>query len=99
VLESEIEDYAKKLCDKYDILFRKVSWIGRRSAPDRLIGGVFVEFKAPGEKPKAHQLREHKRLRRFCRVEVIDSKEKVKELIDEILTQTPPEADHNSNKK
>ena len=41
---------------------------GRRSVPDRIVllpGGrlVFVECKAPGEQPRADQLREHKRLR------------------------------------
>ncbi|HCU0880056.1 VRR-NUC domain-containing protein [Morganella morganii] len=40
---------------------------GRRAVPDRLIllpGGkvIFVECKAPGEKPRPDQLREHARL-------------------------------------
>lgn len=40
---------------------------GRRAVPDRLVllpGGkvIFVECKAPGEKPRPDQLREHARL-------------------------------------
>ena len=97
MLESQIENYAKRLCDKYKILFRKVAWIGRRGAPDRLIGYVFVEFKAPGLKPKAHQEREIARLRKYFRVEVIDSKDQVKALIDEIRTQTSPAGNYKSN--
>ena len=58
---------------------RKVQWIGRRGAPDRLVMGVlmfdengradrstmsfWVELKAPGVKPEAYQLREHERMR------------------------------------
>ena len=53
---------------------------GRRSVPDRIVllpGGrlVFVECKAPGEQPRADQLREHKRLRALgFTVVVLDSK-------------------------
>lgn len=53
---------------------------GRRSVPDRIVllpGGrvVFVECKAPGEKPRPEQLREHERLRaRGFTVVVLDSK-------------------------
>lgn len=46
---------------------RKVKWIGRTGAPDRLvmINGltIWVELKATGQKAKAHQLREHDRMR------------------------------------
>lgn len=58
---------------------RKVQWIGRRGAPDRLVmfpGGVllWIELKAPGVAPELHQVREHKRMRAMGqRVEVIDS--------------------------
>lgn len=76
---------------------RKVKWLGRRGAPDRLVmlpltplsagkphegRTIWVELKAPGEKPEPHQAREHERMRRMGqRVEVIDSIEGVEELL------------------
>ena len=78
---------------------RKVQWVGRRGAPDRLVmlplleinqknfkcrkhRTIWVELKAPGVKPEAHQLREHKRMRRMGqRVAVIDSIAGVEELL------------------
>lgn len=51
-----------------------------RTVPDRIVllpGGrlIFVECKAPGEQPRADQLREHKRLRALgFTVVVLDSK-------------------------
>ncbi|MET4892518.1 VRR-NUC domain-containing protein [Morganella morganii] len=54
---------------------------GRRAVPDRLVllpGGkvIFVECKAPGEKPRADQLREHARLFALGhQVIVLDSKD------------------------
>lgn len=66
---------------------RKVQWIGRRGAPDRLVmlpvsGAAWVELKAPGVRPEAHQLREHNRMRRMGQfVVVIDSIDGVEELL------------------
>lgn len=75
---------------------RKVKWIGRRGAPDRLvmlphgdrsgscssIKTFFVELKAPGQKAKAHQRREHVRMRAMGQiVMVIDSIEAVEALL------------------
>lgn len=75
---------------------RKVQWIGRRGAPDRLVmlphgqrSGTwsscktfFVELKAPGQKAKAHQAREHRRLRDMGQhVLVVDSIEAVEALL------------------
>lgn len=54
---------------------------GRKAVPDRLVllpGGrvVFVECKAPGEPPRADQVREHNRLRALgFKVVVLDSKD------------------------
>lgn len=96
--ESVIEQY---LCDRVKQLggeVRKVMWIGRRGAPDRLvmlppgsnpglIGGgygsaLWVELKAPGQKVKPHQAREHERMRAMGqRVEVVDSIERVDEVL------------------
>lgn len=47
---------------------RKVEWSGRRGAPDLLVllpgCHFFVEAKAPGQKPRPEQEREHERLRK-----------------------------------
>lgn len=61
--ERNIEYYFKKLVESYGGEVRKLQWIGRRGAFDRLAvmpGGCvyFVELKAPGEKPDPHQQRE-----------------------------------------
>lgn len=66
---------------------RKIKWIGRRGAPDRIVWfadgrEIWVELKAPGAKPEPHQLREHERMRRMGRrVEVVDSIERVEEVL------------------
>lgn len=60
---------------------RKCKWIGRRGAPDRVVflkGTYWVELKAPGEKPRSDQLREHKRMgAQEAYVYVLDSFEAV----------------------
>ena len=65
---------------------RKVRWIGRRGAPDRLVmlphRTVWVELKAPGKKAKPYQAREHAVMRRYgFDVVVIDSIEAIEELV------------------
>ena len=56
---------------------RRVQWIGRRGAPDRLVlppdkGPLFVELKAPGGRISRLQDVEHRRLRAAgCNVMVI----------------------------
>lgn len=60
---------------------------GNAGVPDRIVmlpGGVlaFVELKAPGGKPTKIQLAQHKKIEALgFKVFVIDSKEKVEELI------------------
>jgi hypothetical protein len=88
--ERTIEKY---LVDKVESLggeVRKVEWIGRRGAPDRLVMvplrgwqcTIWVELKAPGAKAKPHQAREHARMRAMGQhVAVIDSIEGVDELL------------------
>ena len=79
--ESDIE---KRLVQRVKELggeCRKMKWIGRNGAPDRvcMLPGVrsqvfseyhpdrtiWVELKAPGAKPEPHQLREHARMRKM----------------------------------
>ena len=93
--ESVIERYLVKRVKEAGGEVRKVKWIGRRGAPDRLVmlpdpgpgGGTFnnawwVELKAPGEPLEPHQSREHARMRRMGqRVLKIDSLEQVDELL------------------
>lgn len=84
--ESVIETYAIKRFTAIGREIRKVKWIGRNGAPDRrVMGFAWIEFKATGKKPEPHQEREIARMRKHGeRVEVVDSLERVEELIDEI---------------
>lgn len=99
--ESDIEEYLVKRVKELGGEVRKVKWIGRRGAPDRLVmlpftekenrkpgepyalpQTLWVELKAPGEKAKPHQAREHERMRRMGQqVEVVDSIERVDEVL------------------
>jgi hypothetical protein len=76
-----IEAYLVKRVKFYRGEIRKVKWIGRHSAPDRMVllpavdtlgpAGVlpakqiWVELKATGKKPTPAQVREHDRMRAF----------------------------------
>ena len=84
--ESDIEDYLVKRVRAMGGEVRKVRWIGRRGAPDRLVmmptATIWVELKAPGKVPEPHQLREHERMRALGqRVEVVDSLQSVEALL------------------
>lgn len=102
IRERDVEAYLVKRVKALGGEVRKVKWIGRTGAPDRLvmlperlIGGVFdgynpdfwprtiwIELKAPGVPAKAHQVREHERMRKMGqRVEVVDSFERVDEVL------------------
>lgn len=77
--ENEIEEYLVHCAKRAGGEVRKLKWIGRRGAPDRVVmlplgETIWVELKAPGKAAKPHQLREHDRMRRMGQVvEVIDS--------------------------
>ena len=87
--EGKIEAYLRKRVLETGGRIRKLSWIGRRGAPDRLIWWpgpllTFVELKAPGKKPTKQQAREHARLREDgFDVLVVDSMEAVDRFVDE----------------
>lgn len=95
--ESDIEKYLVKQAKALGGECRKVQWLGRSGAPDRLVmlpegfgaymeykpgRTTWIELKAPGKKPEPHQLREHARMRKMGqRVEVVDSYARVDEVL------------------
>jgi hypothetical protein len=90
--ESKIESYLVARVKALGGEVRKVNWIGRRGAPDRLVmlpyrkllapQTIWVELKATGQVAEPHQVREHKRMRaKGQRVEVVDSFQRVDEVL------------------
>lgn len=93
--ESDIEKYLVDCVKVAGGEVRKVKWIGRKGAPDRLVmlrtglrvgeyytTAVWVELKAPGKKAEPHQVREHKRMHAMGQlVVVIDSFEGIDTLM------------------
>lgn len=88
--ESRIEAHLVRRAREIGATVRKVRWIGRRGAPDRVVmlprsvtSTVWVELKAPGEKVEPHQAREHKRMREAGQtVVVLDTLDAVDKFID-----------------
>ena len=65
IRERDVEAYLVKKVEKAGGEVRKVQWVNRRGAPDRVVflrGTHFVELKAPGEVLRDEQAREHKRM-------------------------------------
>ena len=94
MLEKEVEAHLVRRVRELGGECRKVQWIGRHGAPDRLVmlpkeayvddahSCIWVELKRPGQKAKPHQQREHERMREMGqRVVVIDSIDAVEELL------------------
>ena len=84
--ERDVEQYLVEQVKAKGGEVRKVKWIGRNGAPDRIVmlpdRTIWVELKAPGEKCRPRQIREHERMRRMGqRVEVVDSFEGVDEVL------------------
>lgn len=94
--ESDIEKYLVKRVKAAGGECRKIQFIGRPGAPDRLVmlpgdfekpwgchpQTIWIELKAPGKKAEPHQLREHERMRKMGqRVVVIDSLAGVDEVL------------------
>lgn len=81
MLEAKIEEKVGAFALKRGWKFqRKLRWIGRHSAPDRIYARrgrvIFVEYKQFGKKPRPAQAREIKRMREAgMDVYVIDSVE------------------------
>lgn len=83
--EANLEDWVVAQIKARNGGTRKVKWIARRGAPDRLVWipmwpyPELWELKAPGKPLQAHQKREHKKLQRMgfiCRK--IDNREQAK---------------------
>jgi len=91
IRERDIEAYLVKQVKATGGIVRKVQWLDRRGAPDRMVswptcrgGGfpVFIELKAPGEELEPHQEHEHDLMRAGgLSVTVIDSFEGVDALV------------------
>ena len=85
--ESEIEQKLRKEVEALGCLCLKFVSPGRAGVPDRIIlahGGraVFVELKAPGEKPRPIQLHVHKQFRKLgFPVYVVDSPNQIQEVL------------------
>jgi hypothetical protein len=82
MLERDIEKALVKRVGDLGGLCEKFTSPGRRNVPDRIVTLynkiIFVELKAPGEKVRGGQQRDHKRRRLLgCDVRVIDSLEGV----------------------
>lgn len=89
--EKEIEEKLRYSVKSHGGIALKFTSPGFDGMPDRLIllpnGRIaFAELKAPGKKPRKLQLARHRLLRKLgFKVFVIDSKEQIGGVIDEIL--------------
>lgn len=90
--EETVETYfVRRVKEALGAEVRKVKWIGRRNATDRVVmlkwaangrTTKWVELKKPAAKPRIGQLREHQRMREAGQdVYVIDSFEGVDDFI------------------
>ena len=66
-VEKDIEKYLIKRAKEIGALVRKCQWVGHNHCPDRILMlphmTLWVEVKAPKQKPRAGQQREHERMR------------------------------------
>ena len=88
--EREIERRLKNEVEKAGGLCLKFTSPGFDGVPDRIVlfpkGKItFIELKAPGEKPRPLQTARIEKLRNYgFRVEVLDSKEEIGELVKQM---------------
>lgn len=84
--EATILNHLRTGLFKLGIESRRVEWTGHDGAPDLLIfarGGIWVETKAPGKKPRENQLLEHRKMREVgMKVYVIDTIEGAETMIE-----------------
>lgn len=90
--EAKIEKYFVTQVEKAGGFVRKLKWIGRNGAPDRVVVHnsrvIWVELKKDeNTEPAPHQLREHKRMREAgADVRVIGSLGQVDDFTLELMT-------------
>lgn len=89
MIEKHIEEY---LCEQVKTLggeVRKAEWTGRRHCPDRRVMHpllqCWVEVKAPGQRSRPGQLREHERMQLLGeKVYVVSTYDEVDGLLEQI---------------
>ena len=88
ILERDIEAYFVKCLKDINVMTRKAKWLGYDGCPDRFVlacGGIWVELKAPGKKPRANQITAMAQLSLAgAQVRLIDSYGGVDELVNYI---------------
>jgi len=90
IRESKVEAYFVKRVSEIGGKTRKIKYIGRKDAPDRVVyfnGCWFSELKRPGKKARSSQEREHDLMRKHgVKIYVISTFEEVDRFIDEICS-------------
>lgn len=86
MLECTLEAQCVKHAEKSGWFVRKLKWVGRRDAPDRLFAKdgtvLFVEFKQKGKKARPGQAIEHRRMRNAgLDVCIVDNFEEFEEVL------------------
>ena len=91
ILERDIEAYFVKCLKDINVMTRKAKWLGYDGCPDRFVlacGGIWVELKAPGKKPRANQITAMAQLSLAgAQVRLIDSYGGVDELVNYIINE------------
>lgn len=86
-MEANIEGQTVSRAEKAGYFVRKVAWLGRKSAPDRVFsrpdrGTVWMEFKDLGKRATLLQSREHDRMRASgMEVYVVDTLEEALKIL------------------
>ena len=90
--EGTIENYLRDQCKARGYICFKFAPCGVNGIPDRIVIGngqtVFVELKAPGERPRKNQKAIHRKMRAAgAIVYVIDNKPDVDALLEDISSK------------
>ena len=90
--ENYVEEYLRKKSRERGYLCFKFAPCGINGIPDRIVIGngytVFVELKAPGEKPRPNQLAMHRIMRKAgAEVRVIDTREGVDAFLEDLASR------------